>query len=94
MSRPTQGTGGPDGRPRCFNAESMREYRANAGYDLAGSLRTQTIPWAFSQECKSWASHPATPPVPLAEGWKCEGCIHFPHAAVQAAVYNCLTRDP
>ena len=66
--RLNQGNGGPDGRPRCFNAEPMREYRAHAGYDDEGRLRTVMIPWAFSRECKSWASHPGSDPVPLAEG--------------------------
>ena len=85
MTRPTQGTGGPDGRPRCFNAEPMREYDANNGTKIVvvnnravQAVSLKRSPWPFSQECKSWAGHKGTPPVPLIEGWKCEGCKHFP----------------
>lgn len=90
----TQGNGGPDGRPRCFNGKPMREYRAHAGYDDEGRLRTVMIPWAFSRECKSWASHPGSDPVPLAEGWRCDGCAHFPHDLVDDAILAKLRREP
>jgi hypothetical protein len=93
MNRPLQGNAGPEGRPLCFNREPRREYVANDGYDLAGALRTKTIPWAFSEDCKSWIADPSTDPVPLLEGWKCEGCHRFPHEAVQTAVFRSLTRD-
>jgi hypothetical protein len=98
MTRPTWGTAGPEGRPGCFNGEPFREYAANDGTEPAGlfsvAQRVRVIPWAFSRECKSWAGHPGTPPVPLIERWKCEGCRHFPGELVQAAVYNTITREP
>jgi hypothetical protein len=94
MTRTTQGNGGPDGRPLCFNGEPPQGYLANDGWTEDGRRRTVLIPWAFSQACKSWASHPGTPPVPLVEGWKCNGCRHFPGQDVQAAVFHTLTRDP
>ena len=75
-----------DGRPRCYSAEPMREYRAHAGYDDEGRLRTVMIPWAFSTECKSWAGHPGSDPVPLAEGWRCIGCAHYPATLVAEAL--------
>ena len=93
MTRPRQGNAGPEGRPLCFNGEPPADYLANDGYDLAGALRTKRIPWPFSKECKSWTADPSTDPVPLLEGWKCEGCRHFPHESVQTAVFRSLTRD-
>lgn len=86
MTFPRQGNGGPDGRPMCFNGEPMVRYRANNGYDADGKLRTVVIPWAFSRECKSWASHPGSDPVPLAEGWRCIGCAHYPATLVADAL--------
>lgn len=87
MTTRTQGTGGPDGRPLCWNAEPMpQSYLANDGHDKAGQLRRVVIPWAFSRECKSWVADPSTDPVPLAEGWKCAGCCHLPREAVAAAI--------
>jgi hypothetical protein len=90
MTRPTQGTGGPDGRPRCYNVEPMREYVANDGTEPASldtvAQRVRVIPWAFSTGCKSWAGHPGTDPVPLAEGWRCEGCRLLPRLDVSRAL--------
>lgn len=86
MTRPTQGNAGPGGRPLCFNGEPRREYVANDGYDAEGRLRTVTIPWAFSDGCKSWAGHPGSDPVPLIEGWACMGCRHYPTDDVVAAL--------
>ncbi|MGL6289345.1 MAG: hypothetical protein ACRC2H_01500 [Silanimonas sp.] len=83
--RVTQGNGGLDGRPRCYNGEAVREYVANTGF-ADGVMTTTTIPWAFSRECKAWASDPSTDPVPMAEGWRCEGCRHYPEALVKLAV--------
>lgn len=95
MTRPTQGNGGPDGRPRCFNGEAMpAEVYVNDGYTDDGRLRRKLIPYAFSRECKSWAGHPASDPVPLAEGWRCDGCAHFPHDLVDDAILAKLRREP
>jgi hypothetical protein len=86
MTRPTQGTGGPDGRPLCWNGQPPVEYLANDGWAEDGRLRKVAIPWAFSTGCKSWAGHPGTDPVPLAEGWRCEGCRLLPRADVSRAL--------
>ena len=75
-----------DGRPRCFNQEPPTEYRANAGFNADGRLRTVMIPWSFSSECKSWAGHPGSDPVPLIENWACIGCRHFPATLVADAL--------
>jgi hypothetical protein len=89
MTTPRQGFG-PDGRPLCFNREPMREYVANDGTERISddtiAQRIYAIPWAFSVGCKSWASDPSTDPVPLAEGWKCGGCIHYPSELVDLAL--------
>jgi hypothetical protein len=91
MTTPRQGFG-PDGRPLCFNREPMREYVANKcrinSVELPGAALqiVVVIPWAFSVGCKSWASDPSTDPVPLAEGWKCGGCIHYPSDLVDLAL--------
>lgn len=95
MTRPTQGTGGPDGRPRCYNGEPMRQYTANTEVRVivAGDRRLElhaiqiadNIPWAFTQKCMSWASDRSTDPVPLAEGWHCTGCRHLPDDLVELA---------
>ncbi|MGL6289243.1 MAG: hypothetical protein ACRC2H_00985 [Silanimonas sp.] len=85
--QPRQGNGRPDGRPLCWNAKPMPEgYVANDGYDEFGQLQRVVIPWPFSRECRSWASSGGTDPVPLAEGWRCDGCQHFPHALHDAAI--------
>jgi hypothetical protein len=67
----------------------MRDYLANDGMATRGfraEQRVRVIPWAFSVGCKSWASDPSTDPVPLAEGWKCGGCIHYPSELVDLAL--------
>lgn len=87
MTRPTQGTGGPDGRPRCWNAEPMTSYLSAEGQ----------IPWfGAGSGCKSWAGTKGTKPVPMAERWKCAGCRHLPHADVAAALRGAMaqTLDP
>jgi hypothetical protein len=76
---------GPDGRPLCFNREARATYVANAGF-IDGKLVNVVIPWAFSEGCKSWTADPSTDPVPLAEGWKCGGCVHYPSEAVDLAL--------
>ena len=89
MTRARQGFG-PDGRPLCFNREPMRDYLANDGRRLNGVTSTvqmvKPIPWAFSTDCKSWVADPSTDPVPMAEGWKCGGCAHYPGEAVDLAL--------
>ena len=85
MTTPRQGFG-PDGRPLCFDRQPRTKYLANDGYDAEGRLRTVTIPWAFSTDCASWKSDPSTDPVPLSEGWKCGGCIHYPSELVDLAL--------
>lgn len=86
MTRARQGTGGPDGRPRCWNGEAPLVYVARDGLTPDGRQATRTIPWAFSQSCKSWVADPSTDPVPLAEGWRCDGCRHLPADAVAVAL--------
>lgn len=89
MTHARQGNGRPDGRPLCWNAQPMPEgYVANDGYDDEGKLRRIEIPWAFSRDCKSWVADPSTDPVPLAEGWRCDGCQHFPHQHHETAIRN------
>ena len=84
---------GPEGRPLCFNRELRRDYDANDGMTTVvvdsvpvQAIRAKRIPWAFSTDCKSWAADPSTDPVPLAEGWKCGGCVHYPSEAVDLAL--------
>lgn len=78
---------GPDGRPLCFNRDAMpAEVYVNDGYTDDGRLQRKLIPYAFSRGCKSWVADPSTDPVPLAEGWKCGGCSHFPSEAVDLAL--------
>ena len=82
-----QGNGGPDGRPLCFNAEPMPEFvEVNDGWTEDGRLRRKLIPYAFSRECKSWAGHPGSDPVPLIEGWACAGCRHYPATLIAEAL--------
>ncbi len=86
MTTPRQGFG-PDGRPLCFNREPMPDYVfVNDGYTESGRLRRKLIPYTFSRECASWKSDPSTDPVPLAEGWKCGGCDHYPSELVDLAL--------
>jgi hypothetical protein len=91
LTTPRQGFG-PDGRPRCFNREPRTEYTANKCRVFSGNCPGEVvqivgaIPWNFSRECKSWASDPSTDPVPLAEGWKCGGCINYPSDLVDLAL--------
>ena len=85
MTTPRQGFG-PDGRPLCFNRWPKEHYLANVGLDKDGAMRYKLIPWNFSQGCKSWVSDPSTDPVPLAEGWKCGGCDHYPSELVDLAL--------
>jgi hypothetical protein len=89
MTTPRQGFG-PDGRPLCFNREPRTEYTANkhkaSSYPSEVVQIVEVIPWNFSRGCKSWASDPSTDPVPLAEGWKCGGCIHYPSELVDLAL--------
>lgn len=92
MTRATQGNGGPDGRPLCWNREPRREYLANVGYAEDGRLQRETIPWAFSGGCKSWASDPSTDPVPMAEGWRCQGCRHLPVELIGEAIARKVQR--
>lgn len=78
---------GPDGRPLCFNRKPVAEFvEVNDGWTDDGRLRRKTIPYAFSRECKSWVADPSTDPVPLAEGWRCGGCTHFPSDYVDLAL--------
>ena len=101
MTRPTQGNAGPDGRPLCFNGTTPENYLVQDGWEPGITPqgtptrfpRMVEVPNHFSRDCKSWVADPSTDPVPLAEGWKCEGCRHFPHEAVQTAVFRSLTRD-
>jgi hypothetical protein len=86
VTAPRQGNGGPGGRPLCYDGTPFKQYRANAGIGPDGRMRTVVIPWAFSKVCQSWASHPGTDPVPLAEGWRCPGCRFYPKALVRAAL--------
>lgn len=85
MTTPRQGFG-PDGRPLCFNREARKFYAANDGLSIDGRQDKVAIPWNFSRGCKSWASDPSTDPVPLAEGWKCGGCDHYPSELVDLAL--------
>lgn len=97
MTRPTQGTGGPDGRPRCYNGYGQPDH-ANflvqdgwePGITPQGTPtqypRMVEVPNHFSRECASWRSHPGTDPVPLAEAWRCEGCRLLPRAIVSEAL--------
>lgn len=63
-------------------------YVANDGYDEFGQLQRRVIPWGFSRDCKSWVADPSTDPVPLAEGWRCDGCQHFPQQHYDTAIRN------
>ena len=95
MTRPTQGFG-PDGRPLCWNGERHENYLVQDGWHpgvLPDGTPTQFpvmryVPNNFSRDCKSWVADPSTDPVPLAEGWACKGCKHYPEAAVAVALAN------
>ena len=98
---PRQGNGGPDGRPLCFNGQTPENYLVQDGWH-PGVLPDGTptrypvmryAPNRFSRGCKSWVSDPSTDPVPLIEGWKCEGCQHYPAEVVAEAVIRSMTRD-
>lgn len=93
MTGATQGNGGPDGRPLCFNGQPPQGYAANDGWTSDGRLKRRTIPWAFAPGCKSWKADPSTDPVPMAEGWRCGGCAHFPVELAAEAVVNRLKRE-
>lgn len=101
MTKPTQGNGGPDGRPRCFNGDRHENFLVQDGWEpglTPWGARTRyprmvEIPNNFSKDCKSWVADPSTDPVPLLEKWKCDGCKHFPGEAVATSVIRSLTRD-
>lgn len=73
-----------DGRPRCYGVEMPETVRVHDGLEPDPIephklIQTQReIPFAMTRECRSWASDPSTDPVPLSEGWNCEGCPRFP----------------
>ena len=97
VTHAAQGSGGPLGHPLCYNAEPVRDYLANDGYTKDGRLRTVRIPWPFSRDCASWRADPSTDPVPLAEGWLCAGCKHYPAELVKLALprrADRVTRPP
>ena len=87
---------GPDGRPLCFNREAMATYSVNERREVVREhpedmavvvgQRVTLIPWNFSRGCTSWVADPSTAPVPMAEGWKCGGCVHYPSEAVDLAL--------
>ena len=102
MTTPRQGTGGPEGRPLCWNGERHENYLVQDGW-LPGYTDDGTptqfpvmryVPNNFSRDCKSWVADPSTDPVPLAEGWACKGCKHYPEAAVEVALANQARRNP
>ena len=95
----TQGTG-QDGRPLCWNREGAGNFLMQDGW-LPGFTADGTptrypimveVPNRFSRECHSWTSDPSTDPVPLAEGWKCSGCRHFPVDKFSQALLNLEAR--
>lgn len=100
MTKPTQGNGGPDDRPLCYNKDAPENFLVQDGWEpgiTPSGIPTRyprmvTVPNHFSKDCKSWVADPSTDPVPLLEGWKCEGCKHFPHQSVQLAVLRSLKR--
>lgn len=83
-----------DGKPRCYGIEMPATVVVNDGYehDLVEThkvaLTVVSIPFAFSRECKSWASDPSTDPVPMQEGWRCEGCPRLSPALVELAIHH------
>ena len=89
MTKPTQGTAGPDGRPRCYNRETWSNYLMQDGWEpgiTPQGVPTRhpvmvEVPHRMSPGCKAWESHPASPPVPQVEGWRCDGCRWFPGVA-------------
>ena len=100
MTHPRQGFG-PDGRPLCFNGTTPENYLVQDGW-LPGYTDDGTptrfpvmryVPNNFSRDCKSWVADPSTDPVPLAEGWACEGCKHYPSEAVAVALANRNNRN-
>lgn len=76
------------GRPHCYNKTGPSNYLVQdgwePGYTASGQLtrfpRMVEIENPMSSGCKSWESHGSSPPVPLVEGWKCDGCAHEPVA--------------
>lgn len=87
MTWPTQGNGRPDGRPLCWNREPVgNTVVVNDRMSEDGRQLTVEIPNRFSRDCKSWVADPSTDPVPLAEGWRCDGCQRFPHESYRLAI--------
>lgn len=77
MTKATQRDRG-DGKPRCWGVPMPETVAVHDGWTDDGRLIRRVIPFAFSLECKSWASHPASEPVPQIEGWNCAGCGRYP----------------
>lgn len=81
-------------RPRCFNRPDFSNYLLQDGWEPgvspSGTPTKHPVmveqPFTMSPGCKAWAGNPGSDPVPLAENWACEGCRHFPHADVKAAI--------
>lgn len=102
MTRPTQGTGGADGRPLCFDGIAPENFLVQDGWEPGITPqgtptrfpRMVEVPNRFSRECKSWVADPSTDPVPLAEGWRCSGCRHYPEDLVTDAIIAALRRTP
>ena len=100
MTRATQGTGGPGGRPLCWNGTAPENFLVQDGWEPGITPqgnptrypRMVEVPSHFSRDCKSWVADPSTDPVPLAENWRCGGCQHFPEDHVQRALDNRAAR--
>lgn len=59
--------------PHCYNRKPFTGYWARAGYrGFKPVLRW--IEHRMSQECKAYSVPDGTVPVPVREGWRCDGC--------------------
>lgn len=87
-------------KPKCYNRADYGNYLVQDGWEPGVTPDgTPTrypvmveVPFAMSQGCKSWAADKASDPVPLMEGWECDGCRHFPAADVRIAIRNARMR--
>ena len=62
-------------KPRCFNKPPIADghwYR-NGGA-IGAKPRYRWVPFRMSRECGSWKASGIDAPVPVREGWDCEGC--------------------
>jgi hypothetical protein len=69
-------------KPRCYNREPFEGYWAPAGC-IRGKRVLRWIPHRMSQPCKSWSTGDRALPVPVLQGWNCNGCRWMPREEIE-----------